>query len=146
MKWIFAFIAGFLSVIPLIGANIIWLLASVYLIARDGFWAKTWFLFVGTNLLYYPVDMQLYSAFFMGQVEKQVTLAMSIILGLYAFGPAGIFKGPIIVGISIALKNVYVSRGDEWKKNLAEQTKNTYKSLFNYVKLYLFGSWLYTGW
>jgi predicted PurR-regulated permease PerM len=94
--WVFSFISGFLSIIPLISSWVVWFPAAIFCIARDGLWSTPWFVIVAAHMGLYLVDSALYTSFFKGDADQRPeVLGVSIILGVYAFGWTGVFKGPV---------------------------------------------------
>jgi len=104
--WTFSFASAILSIIPIIGAYVIWIPVSLFVFARDG--PFMFCIFVGINLLGFLADTMIYNNLFANQNPN--LLSVALILGLYAFGWSGLFKGPLIVGITSALLTVYTTK------------------------------------
>jgi hypothetical protein len=104
--WIPAFLSGLLSIIPVLSSWIVWIPTSLFLLARDGFWSTPWAFMVLVHILLIVVDTFLYNNFFKDQ--KPEVLGLSIVLGIYAFGGTGIIKGPLSVGLTITLLEIYL--------------------------------------
>ena len=105
--WIFAFLSGFLSVIPVLSSWVIWVPATLFLFARDGIFSGSWLVVAGSHILLIVVDTFLYNNFFKDQ--KPEVLGIAIVLGIYAFGWSGVVKGPLSVGITITLLDIYLT-------------------------------------
>ncbi len=106
--WVFSFISGFLSIIPIISSWVVWIPAAIFCIARDGLWSTPWFVIVAAHMGLYAVDSWLYTSFFKGDTDQRPeVLGVSIILGVYAFGWTGVFKGPLSIGLTITLMQIY---------------------------------------
>jgi predicted PurR-regulated permease PerM len=81
--WVFAFVSGFLTIIPILSSWIIWVPATILLISRDGISSGSWVLMVSLNIGGIFIDNALYSMYFKDQ--KPQIIGMSIILGIYRF-------------------------------------------------------------
>ncbi|MFP8952059.1 AI-2E family transporter [Natrialbaceae archaeon A-arb3/5] len=100
------FVMVILSLVPLIGAPLVWVPASIYLFAT------------GEPIL--AVALAVYSAIVVGVaddylrpivVDRYADLSPAIIIlgvlgGIYAFGIMGLFFGPVIIGAFLATVNV----------------------------------------
>jgi predicted PurR-regulated permease PerM len=98
-------IGGVASIIPVIGAPIVWLpVAIAYLVT--GAWWKAIFLGAWGSLVVGSVD-NVMRPIVAGAREKQhpVVIALAAIGGTYAFGPLGILLGPLSVSLFAALVN-----------------------------------------
>jgi len=100
-------IAGFASVIPVVGTGIVWLPMSVYLFAThatwQGFFVALWGLLVmGTadNVIRFLLAKR------MADVHPIVTV-LGVIMGLKYFGFAGLVFGPILISFFILLLKIY---------------------------------------
>ncbi|KAL0478922.1 hypothetical protein AKO1_007835 [Acrasis kona] len=106
--YVFSFMSGFLSIVPIISSWVVWAPAAVFCVARDGLWSTSWLVIVLAHLGSIILDSVLYTSFFKGDTEQQPqVLGVSIILGVYAFGWTGVFKGPLSVGLTITLMRIY---------------------------------------
>lgn len=106
--WVFSFLSGFLSIIPVLSSWIVWIPAAIFCISRDGIWSTPWFVIIAANVGLILLDSILYNSFFKGDKDQRPeVLGISIILGVYAFGWTGIFKGPLSVGLTITLMRIY---------------------------------------
>jgi predicted PurR-regulated permease PerM len=103
-------IMALLGIIPILGAFVVWLPASIFL-AVQGDWTKAlillgWGLFVISfvdNLLY-PV--------LVGKRMRIHTLPVfiAVIGGLFVFGTSGVVLGPVVLAVTVALFDVWSRR------------------------------------
>lgn len=96
----------FLSMIPMLGAFIVWVPAAIYL-ALTGDWGKAIMLAVWGALVIGSVDNFLRPKL-VGERTRlhELLVFFSVLGGLQVFGVLGIVLGPVIVAITIALLDV----------------------------------------
>ncbi|HEX8501270.1 MAG TPA: AI-2E family transporter [Pyrinomonadaceae bacterium] len=96
----------FLSMIPMLGAFIVWVPAAVYL-ALTGHWVSAVILAVWGGLFIGSVDNFLRPKL-VGERTRlhELLVFFSVLGGLQVFGVLGIVLGPVIVAITIALLDV----------------------------------------
>jgi len=100
-------LAGFLSMLPYIGSSIIWVPASIILVASDhlssGIFLFLWGLFVVST-----ID-NVVRAFVIGGGMKMHPLLIFFVVfgGFLAFGFPGIIYGPLILTIAMSLLDIY---------------------------------------
>lgn len=96
----------FLSMIPMLGAFIVWVPAALYL-ALTGEWGKAIMLAVWGALVIGSVDNFLRPKL-VGERTRlhELLVFFSVLGGLQVFGVLGIVLGPVIVAITIALLDV----------------------------------------
>ena len=97
--WVFAFVSGFLTIIPILSSWIIWLPATILLIARDGISSSSWIVMISLNISGIFLDNAIYNLYFKDQ--KPEVIGMSIIFGMYTYGPQGVLFGPISLDFKI---------------------------------------------
>jgi predicted PurR-regulated permease PerM len=96
---------GFASVIPVIGAPLVWIpVASAYLFT-GAYW-KALGLFIWCGIVVGSVD-NILRPIVVGARNKQhpILIGLAAIGGTFAFGPLGIFLGPLAVSLAAALFN-----------------------------------------
>jgi predicted PurR-regulated permease PerM len=100
---VFGAIAGACSLLPVGGTAFVWLPGAVVL-AAQGRWGAAIFL-VAWGLLFVGVlDNLLRPLFISGRAEiSTLPVFFGVLGGLAAFGPIGIFLGPVLVALAIAL-------------------------------------------
>jgi len=115
------FVMVILSLVPLIGAPLVWIPASIYLFVT------------GEPLL--AVGLAVYSAVVVGVCDDYLrpivvdqfaeispaVIILGVLGGIYAFGIMGLFFGPVVVGALIATINV----ADENYDRLSEESGTT---------------------
>jgi predicted PurR-regulated permease PerM len=96
----------FLSMIPMLGAFIVWVPAAIYL-ALTGDWGKAIMLAVWGALVIGSVDNFLRPKL-VGERTRlhELLIFFSVLGGLQVFGILGIVLGPVIVAITIALLDI----------------------------------------
>jgi predicted PurR-regulated permease PerM len=99
-------VMSFLSMIPMLGAFIVWVPAALYL-ALTGDWVKAVMLAVWGALVIGSVDNFLRPKL-VGERTRlhELLIFFSVLGGLQVFGVLGIVLGPVIVAITIALLDV----------------------------------------
>jgi predicted PurR-regulated permease PerM len=109
--WFWGIVMALLSVIPLLGAPLVWLPAALFLLL-DGQWVQAIIMAVwgaavvglADNLLY-PVVVGRYLRL------HTVPMLVSLIGGIVVFGAVGFFIGPVVLAVTIALLEVWRIRG-----------------------------------
>jgi predicted PurR-regulated permease PerM len=100
------FVMALLSVLPVLGAFVIWVPAALVL-ALQGNWGRALLLTGWGFLIVHPVDNFL-GPVLVGTKLRLHTLLIffSVIGGLAAFGASGIVLGPVIIAIAISLFDI----------------------------------------
>lgn len=100
------FVMALLSVLPVLGAFVIWFPAAIAL-AIQGLWLKAIILTGWGVLIVHPVD-NLLGPVLVGTKLRLHTIMMffSVLGGIAAFGASGIVLGPVVVAIAVALFEV----------------------------------------
>ena len=94
---------GLLSVVPVLGAFVVWIPAAAYL-ALSGSWGKAVILTVWGTVIVGGIDNLLYPMFVGNRLSLHTVPAfISIIGGLALFGAPGLILGPLVVTITILL-------------------------------------------
>jgi predicted PurR-regulated permease PerM len=103
-------VMSFLSMLPMLGAFIVWVPAAVYLAAM-GDWVRALIVTGWGVAVIHPADNLLYPMI-AGQRMGMHTLVLFVAFvgGLIAFGPAGLILGPCIVAFAAALADVWRER------------------------------------
>jgi len=100
------FIALF-SLVPYIGAGIIWFSAGVYLLITGQLWQGIFILIWGA-LLVSNVDNLVRAYVIKGKAEVHpIFVIFSVLGGIALFGFWGIFIGPLIISIAITILHIY---------------------------------------
>ena len=94
---------GFASIIPVIGAPLVWVPVAVAYLFTGAYW-KALVLFVWGAIIVGSVD-NILRPVVVGARDKQhpILIGLAAIGGTFAFGPLGIFLGPLAVSLASAL-------------------------------------------
>ena len=102
---------GFCSLLPVIGSSIIWLPASIWLMA-EGHLAKGIFVIAICAGLVGLVDNVVRPWLISGRAELSgLLIFISVLGGISVFGVLGIVLGPIIVATATSVLDIYTDRG-----------------------------------
>ena len=95
--------AAFLSMVPLVGTALVWVPASIYLLATGHIW-KAVFLIVWCSAVVGTADNIIRPLIVGERVNLHpLLLLFALIGGVQEFGFIGIFVGPVVVSVLIAL-------------------------------------------
>lgn len=102
-----------LSMIPMLGAFIVWVPAALYLVAT-GHWGKALILALVGVFVIGTIDNFLRPKL-VGERTRlhELLIFFSVVGGLQVFGILGLVLGPVIVAITLALIDVYRKADDE---------------------------------
>jgi len=101
-----------LSLIPVLGAFIIWIPAAL-LLAIEGSWGKALILTVWGGAVVGSIDNLLRPILVGRRLKLHTILAfISMLGGLMLFGPAGLILGPVTLTVTVVLLEVWRSRAD----------------------------------
>jgi predicted PurR-regulated permease PerM len=107
------------SMIPLAGAASVWAVASIYLIAI-GAWGKAIFMLAWGAGVISTADNIVRPLVLSGRVKLHTLLIFfSLLGGVKAFGIVGLFTGPIIVSVAMALLEILEEERVEWERSSA---------------------------
>lgn len=107
---LWGFVMALLAVVPVLGAFIVWIPASIFL-ALDGNWEKAIILISWGGLVVSTIDNLLYPMLVGNRLKLHTVPAfISLVGGLYLFGAAGIILGPIAVTITMMLLDIWRTR------------------------------------
>lgn len=100
-------VASFLALLPFIGSGFVWITASIYLIISGDYFSGVGFLIYGAVIVSFSDNLiRPYL------LEKSIhihpfLILLSIMGGIKVFGFLGIFYGPIIISMLVALIELY---------------------------------------
>jgi len=95
--------AGFASIIPVLGAAVVWAPVAIYLLLSGSLW-KGLFLLIWGTVVISSVDNILRPLVVAGRVELHPMVLLFFILGgVEAFGFLGLFLGPVVASVLAAL-------------------------------------------
>jgi predicted PurR-regulated permease PerM len=104
------------SPIPMVGAGVVWGAGVIYL-ALSGHWGKAIFLLVYGAGIISLSDNIVRPLVVSGRVKMNALLVFfSILGGVQAFGVIGLFVGPIIVSLAIALLQIVTEERKQWER------------------------------
>jgi predicted PurR-regulated permease PerM len=110
-----------LSMIPLAGAGSVWIAATIYLVAI-GNWGKAIFMVAWGAGVISTADNLVRPFVLSGRVKLHTLLIFfSLLGGVKAFGIIGLFTGPIIVSVAMALVRILEEERLEWERRSASK-------------------------
>jgi predicted PurR-regulated permease PerM len=100
---LWAIVTGLCALLPVIGTAFV-LLPAISMLVFSGHWIKAVILVVWGLAVVHPVDNVLRPYLIGGRVKlSTLYVFFAVIGGLRAFGPLGLFIGPLILAITVAL-------------------------------------------
>lgn len=100
---VWGFVASVLAVLPVVGTTIVWLPAAAMLVV-SGHWIKGMVLTIWGLAVVHPVDNVVRPYLIGGRVKlSTLYVFFAVVGGLKAFGVVGLFLGPLILSITVAL-------------------------------------------
>jgi predicted PurR-regulated permease PerM len=100
---VFGVFAALLSLLPFGGTAIVWLPAVLILAAQDR-WIAAIFMLIWGTLLVSLVDNFLKPFLISGRAEvATLTVFIGVLGGVAAFGAIGLFMGPVVLALAMAL-------------------------------------------
>ena len=108
---IWAVVMTFLSMVPMLGAFIVWVPAAIYL-ALSGHYVKALMLAVWGTLVIGMIDNFLRPKLVGSRTRlHELLIFFSVLGGLNVFGVLGVVLGPVVLAITLALVDVYRTAG-----------------------------------
>lgn len=103
-------VMAFLAVVPVLGAFIVWV-PAVFFLALEGSWGSALILTLWGIFIVGTID-NLLRPILVGKRLKLHTVItfMSIVGGLFLFGPAGLVLGPVILTVTMELLRIWRNR------------------------------------
>jgi predicted PurR-regulated permease PerM len=103
-------VMAFLAVVPVLGAFIVWV-PAVFFLAFEGSWGNALILTLWGIFIVGTID-NLLRPILVGKRLKLHTVVtfMSIVGGLFLFGPAGLVLGPVVLTVTMELLRVWHNR------------------------------------
>lgn len=100
---VFGVLGGVASLIPMVGTGLVWVPGAIFL-AAQGKWGFVVFLVVWGVLVVGLADNFLRPLFISGRAEiATLPVFIGVVGGLGAFGTIGLFLGPLIIALALAL-------------------------------------------
>jgi hypothetical protein len=98
------------ALVPVLGTPVVWGPAALWL-ALDGSWGKAALLLAWGTAIVGMADNLLYPAMVGNRVRLHtVPMLLSMIGGLFVFGMAGFFVGPVVLATTLALLRIWTRR------------------------------------
>ena len=108
---IWAVVMTFLSMVPMLGAFIVWVPAAIYL-ALTGHYAKAIILALWGTLAIGMIDNFLRPKLVGSRTRlHELLIFFSVLGGLNVFGVLGVVLGPVVLAITLSLVDVYKAAG-----------------------------------
>ena len=105
-------VMALLAVVPVLGAFVVWIPAALFL-AMEGSWGKALVLIVWGAAVVGTVDNVLRPILVGSRLKLHTILAfMSVVGGLFVFGPAGLILGPVTLTVTAVLLEIWRSRAE----------------------------------
>jgi predicted PurR-regulated permease PerM len=99
--------AAFFSLIPLLGAWLIWLPGTIYLMLAGNYWAAFFLVCWGLAIIH-PIDNIIRPLIIHKKAEVHpIFLLFSILGGIMLFGFWGLIIGPLIVAVTVTIFHIY---------------------------------------
>lgn len=103
-------IMSFLSVLPFLGAFVVWVPAGIFLLL-SGHWISALIVAVWGVVVIHPIDNFLYPTLVGARIGMHpLVLFLAFVGGLIAFGPTGLILGPCIIALTAGLAEVWQKR------------------------------------
>jgi predicted PurR-regulated permease PerM len=113
---LFGIVAGFCSLIPLVGTSLVWLPASIFLFA-NGHQMRGLLLLGWGAIVVGGADNVIRPLVVMGRVKLHpLILLFSLIGGVTQFGLVGLFIGPVVMSLIVALASMLQEEVAEAKR------------------------------
>jgi predicted PurR-regulated permease PerM len=114
---------GLLSIVPMLGAFVIWIPAAIYL-ALTGEWGKALILAAYGTVVIGGIDNILHPVLAGGRLQLHtVPTFIAIVGGLALFGASGLILGPMIMTITITLLQIWRARAHQTTLLAREEQK-----------------------
>jgi len=102
---VFSVLAALLSLLPIGGTALVWI-PAVLVLAAQGRWGAALFMLLWGALLVSMVDNFLKPMLISGRAQvATLTVFVGVLGGVSAFGAIGLFLGPVVLAMAIALIN-----------------------------------------
>lgn len=108
---IWGVVMTFLSMVPMLGAFLVWVPAAIYL-ALTGHWVKALLLALWGTLVIGMVDNFLRPKLVGSRTRlHELVIFFAVLGGLNVFGVLGVVLGPVVAAVTLALVDVYRAAG-----------------------------------
>jgi predicted PurR-regulated permease PerM len=114
---LWALVTGLASLVPVVGSALVWGPASI-LLFLGGHWVKALILLIWGASVVGQVDMVVRPYVVSTRVKVHTLLVFFALLGgVQAFGIIGIFVGPVILSVTLAVLSMLKSTNFSWQSN-----------------------------
>jgi predicted PurR-regulated permease PerM len=124
-----AVVAGFASVIPIVGTGLVWIPAGIYMLIMGQNWQGI-FLLIWGGVVLSSMDnvVRFLLAKKMADVHPVITV-LGVIIGLHYFGITGLIFGPLLISYFIILLRIYYQEYQRPSNQRKRKTQNNYFNL-----------------
>lgn len=124
-----AVVAGFASVIPIVGTGLVWIPAGAYMLVVGQNWQGI-FVLVWGGVVLSSMDnvVRFLLAKKMADVHPVITV-LGVIMGLHYFGITGLIFGPLLISYFIILLKIYYHEYQQPAKQRRNKTQSSYFNL-----------------
>lgn len=114
-------VASFFALLPLVGTAIVWVPASIYLLATGG-WVKGVILVAWGMFVVGSIDNVLRPYLISGRVQMHTLLIFFAVFGgVNVFGFLGLIIGPVILAVTMTLLSLLRDEGRAWNAYWLEE-------------------------
>jgi predicted PurR-regulated permease PerM len=115
-------VASFFALLPLVGTAVVWVPASIYLIAT-GSWIKGLILAAWGAFVVGTIDNVLRPYLISGRVQMHTLLIFFAVFGgVKVFGFLGLFIGPVVLAVTITLLSMLRDESRAWPAYWREES------------------------
>jgi predicted PurR-regulated permease PerM len=108
---VFGFLTALAALLPVAGTALVWVPAAIVLYA-EGHPARALFMFLWGAILVGSIDNVLRPRLISGRAEiSTLPIFFGVVGGVAAFGPIGLFLGPLVIALALALLG-FVEEGE----------------------------------
>lgn len=123
-----AVVAGFASVIPIVGTGLVWIPVGAYMLVTGQNWQGIFMLLWGAVLLSSMDNVvRFLLAKKMADVHPIITV-LGVIMGLHYFGITGLIFGPLLISYFIILLRIYYH---EYQRPATQRKRKTQSNYLN---------------
>jgi predicted PurR-regulated permease PerM len=114
-------VASFFALLPLVGTTVVWLPASIYLLA-SGSWVKAVILVAWGMFIVGSIDNVLRPYLISGRVQMHTLLIFFAVFGgVNVFGFLGLIIGPVILAVTMTLLSLLRDESRSWSAYWREE-------------------------
>ncbi len=115
-------VTAMFCLVPVVGTGAVWVPASIIL-AMSGHWGRGLILLAWGTAVVHPIDNIVRPYLIGGRVKLHgLYVFFALLGGLQAFGVIGLFVGPVLFSVTIALLGILRQEGWAWEGNWREKS------------------------